>query len=120
MWYACTHVHVHVGMCVYMCEYVQRSEAGSECIYCSPLCFFRQSLTQNLEHMDSVRLAAQQVPGIFMLHRWDYRHMLLCQAFSSFPYLYTIKYDHIYPHFLPSNLLFSPSLSPKFKLPFFS
>lgn len=115
------HMFMYMWVCVYICVSMCRGQRLVLNVFIVLHCAFSDRVSHRTWNIwDSVRLAAQQVPRIFMLHRWDYRHMLLCQAFSSFPYLYTIKYDHIYPHFLPSNLLFSSSLSPKFKSPFFS
>lgn len=62
------HMFMYMWVCVYICVSMCRGErlVLNVFLYCSPLYFFRQRLTQNLEHMDSIRLAAQQVPGIFM------------------------------------------------------
>lgn len=108
MWYTCAHVHIHVSMCVYMCEYVQRPEAGSGMSFSIVLhTFFRQSHTEPGTygfHKISCTASPRDFHALPPYH-WDYKHMLLRQAFLIFPYLYTMKYDHIYPHFPPSNLL---------------
>lgn len=95
MWYACAHVHVHAGMCVYMYEYVQRSEADSECLSLLFSTVLFQSDTQNLEHMDSIRLAVQQVPGIFMLCLPTVGITDICYYARLFFYLSIFVYNEI-------------------------